>query len=447
MTITANSQTYTYNGKIQGPSDAVYEDAAEIENMVTVDGLQGSDALTYIEVDGQSDSANAGVYENVLVPGSAAIGVDGTHTSNYEISYVNGNITIQKAAAELLGLEATGYSGTYDGKSHSGSATVKVADGTVIEYSTDGGKTWSAEAPSIINAGSQDFQARATNPNYETATASANLTVNPKAVTVTVNDASKTEGGADPTFTATVEGLLGSDTVQYTISRAAGDAPGTYTITASGDALQGNYAVTFVAGTFTINAAPAPTPTPTPAPTPTPTVTPTVTPAAAEPAPAAPAATTAIADNPTPQTRTIEDDGNALGSGEGQGSWSLFDLICTALATVLSVIMLVFALGRNREEGEENEQGEQGPGETYKRKRIARILSVIPAIGAIVLFVLTQDLSGQMVIFDVWSIVFGIIGLINIVLAIATKATKDDGEDDQQQTPQTGFVPAGPASL
>ncbi len=263
---------------------------------------------------------------------------------------------------------------------------------------------------------------------------------------MTVNDASKTEGGADPTFTATVEGLLGSDTIQYTISRAAGDTPGTYTITATGAAEQGNYVITFVAGTFTINAAPTP-PAPTPTPAPTPVVTPTVTPAAAEPAPAAPAATTAIADNPTPQTQTIADDGNAL--GEGQGSWSLFDLIATIVTTILAAIMLIFAFGRNRKDGEEDEQtGEQEPDEIYKRKRLGRVLSVIPAVGAIVLFVLTQDLTQPMAIFDNWSLVFGIIGIINIVLAIATrKTTKNDGDDEQQQTPQTGFVPAGPASL
>ena len=539
LKITAKPQTYTYNGQKQGPGDMVYEDSAEIDEVVTVEELKGSDTLKTIQIDGQAK--DVGVYEgeNGIVPSAAVIeNSDGkVVTDNYKITYVegtltieakkvtitakdaskiydgsaltqpefivsaleegddhvftvvmtddstitnvgtqpnviatvdgttvttgtevtisgylvttvDGTLTIEKAAAELLGLEATGYSGTYDGKSHSGSATAKIADGTVIEYSTDGGKTWSTEAPSIINVGLQDFQARATNPNYETATASANLTVNPKAVTVTVNDASKTEGGADPTFTATVEGLLGSDTIQYTISRAAGDAPGTYTITATGAAEQGNYVITFVAGTFTINAAPTPpAPTPTPTPAPTPVVTPTVTPAAAEPAPAAPAATTAIADNPTPQTQTIADDGNAL--GEGQGTWSLFDLIATIVTTILAAIMLIFALGRNRKDGEEDEQtGEQEPDEVYKRKRLGRILSVIPAAGAIVLYIFTQDMSQPMAIFDQWSIVFGIIGIINIVLAIATrKTTKNDGDDEQQQTPQTGFVPAGPASL
>ena len=200
---------------------------------------------------------------------------------------------------------------------------------------------------------------------------------------------------------------------------------------------------------------PAPTPPAPPAPTPTPTPAPTPVPAAFVPVPAAtPAApaVTPIADNPTPQAQTIEDDGNALGDG---GSWSLFDLICTVVATILSIIMLIFALGRNRKEGDDEEtaaaktaNGEEvEEDQIFKRKRIARILSIIPAIGSIVLFVLTQDLTQPMAIFDNWSIVFGIIGIINIVLAIATKTTKNDDDEEQQQTPQSGFVPAGPASL
>jgi len=200
---------------------------------------------------------------------------------------------------------------------------------------------------------------------------------------------------------------------------------------------------------------PAPTPVP-PAPTPTPVPPAPVpfVPAADTPAvPATPAAPTPIADNPTPQAQTIEDDGNALGDG---GAWSLFDLICTIVTTILAIIMLVFALGRNRKDGDDEEtaaaktaNGEEvEEDEVYKRKRIGRILSIIPAVGAIVLFILTQALTQPMAIFDIWSLVFAIIAIINIVLAIATrKKTKNDDDDEQQQAPQSGFVPAGPASL
>ena len=226
--------------------------------------------------------------------------------------------------------------------------------------------------------------------------------------------------------------------------------------TASASSLSGAMPGRDLTLTVTYTAIPTPTPVP-PAPTPTPTPTPAAfvppaAPAVVTPTPDAPAVTP-IADNPTPQAQTIEDDGNALGDG---GAWSLFDLICTIVATILSIIMLIFALGRNRKDGDDEEtaaaktaNGEEvEEDEVYKRKRIGRILSIIPAVGAIVLFILTQDLTQPMTFFDNWSLVFGIIGIINIVLAIVTRKKTDDGSDEeQQQTPQSGFVPAGPASL
>ena len=78
------------------------------------------------------------------------------------------------------------------------------------------------------------------------------LTITPAPVTVAADDKAKLLGFADPALTATVTGLFGSDTVSYSLSRASGEAVGTYAITPVGDAAQGNYAVTYQAGTLTI---------------------------------------------------------------------------------------------------------------------------------------------------------------------------------------------------
>ena len=82
------------------------------------------------------------------------------------------------------------------------------------------------------------------------------LQIDPAPVTVTANDNEKFVGQADPTLGATATGLCGSDTVSYSVTRAAGEAIGTYAITASGAAEQGNYTVTYVNGTFTIKGLP-----------------------------------------------------------------------------------------------------------------------------------------------------------------------------------------------
>ena len=264
-------------------------------------------------------------------------------------------------------------------------------------------------------------------------------------VIVSAAGAGYTVSGSIASITSLAPGDTVTILVNYTVLVTDAGASITNAAIASGNSPSNpNSPTTGTDTTDPVNVTPAPVPA-TPAAA-VPTAPAAVPAAAAAPTPAAPAATP-IANNPTPQAQTINDDGNAL--GEGEGSWSLFDLIATIVTTILAAIMLIFAFGRNRKDGEEDEQtGEQEPDEIYKRKRLGRVLSVIPAVGAIVLFVLTQDLTQPMAIFDSWSLVFGIIGIINIVLAIVTrKKTKDDEDDEQQQTPQTGFVPAGPASL
>ena len=150
---------------------------------------------------------------------------------------------------ELTGKDAEK---TYDSKPLSGGAKASVKEGTKITYSTDGGETWSETLPSITDVGTLNVKAKAENKNYEDVTVDYTLTVKHRKVTVTGNNGNKVYGEADPELTATVEGTLGKDTVEYTLSRKAGEDVGTYPITASGKAEQGNYKVTYVAGTLTI---------------------------------------------------------------------------------------------------------------------------------------------------------------------------------------------------
>ena len=74
----------------------------------------------------------------------------------------------------------------------------------------------------------------------------------PKAVTVTPNAASKEYGSPDPKLTAHVDGLAQGDAVAYSLTRETGENAGTYTISSSGEAKQGNYTVSFATGTFTV---------------------------------------------------------------------------------------------------------------------------------------------------------------------------------------------------
>ena len=130
-----------------------------------------------------------------------------------------------------------------------------------IEYSLNG-KDWTTN-PSQVTAtnvsDSKTVQVRATSEKYTgELTGTEELTITPKPVTVTANSYNKTYGASDPEFTVTVVGTLGTDKVTYNLSREAGEDVGTYPITASGDAIQGNYNVTYHPGTLTITAATRP---------------------------------------------------------------------------------------------------------------------------------------------------------------------------------------------
>ena len=78
------------------------------------------------------------------------------------------------------------------------------------------------------------------------------LKITPASVTVTANNVSKNEGEEDPELTATIEGLYGEDTIEYSLTRAEGEEIGTYVIEAIGEEQQGNYRISYVPGSFEI---------------------------------------------------------------------------------------------------------------------------------------------------------------------------------------------------
>ncbi len=86
------------------------------------------------------------------------------------------------------------------------------------------------------------------------------LVIEQRDVTVTADDQSIKVGTLMPAFTATVDGAVAGeeDLITYTVTTTATDTDteGTYPITPEGTASQGNYNVSFVAGTLTIAALP-----------------------------------------------------------------------------------------------------------------------------------------------------------------------------------------------
>ncbi|MBQ7059234.1 MAG: sortase [Firmicutes bacterium] len=160
----------------------------------------------------------------------------------------------------LLKLTAEGYEGVYDGQTH-GPLKVEVnyPEGTVVSYSTDGGTTWTEGLPSITDVGEMKVLLRAVNEIYGIDTVEVTLTVKPRPLTIQVLDQFKEFGTDDPEWQAEIIGEIVDGFIPiYTISRtnAGTEDVGTYegVLVAEGQALQGNYLITFVPGDFTIAA-------------------------------------------------------------------------------------------------------------------------------------------------------------------------------------------------
>lgn len=150
-----------------------------------------------------------------------------------------------------------GYSGEYDGKVHTADVSA-LPEGTAVQYSIDGGVNWSAEAPSIKDAGTLPFKYSAT-VDGAAIEGEAELVVTPRKVTVTASDASKTYGDDDPVLGSEVaEGkrVEGESLQGITVSREGSETvrKGGYAVTASQtEDANPNYEITFKPGTFTID--------------------------------------------------------------------------------------------------------------------------------------------------------------------------------------------------
>ena len=215
-----------------------------------VAGTLGNDTVEYTL--SRETGEAAGKYE-ITVKGDKLQG-------NYTVTYVAGTLTItsqsidpgtdpEKPNPDYTGAKVNSPSDeVYDGNEHKWIPTVtdkadkKLKAGTdyTVEYSTS----------DFTNVGTIEVVIKGKG-NY-TGTVTRTYKITPKSVTVTAEDKTKVFGETDPKLTAKVAGTLGNDTVEYTLSRETGEAAGKYEITVKGDKLQGNYTVTYVAGTLTI---------------------------------------------------------------------------------------------------------------------------------------------------------------------------------------------------
>ncbi|WP_368019161.1 MBG domain-containing protein [Olsenella sp. AGMB03486] len=251
-TVTGESQTITYDGQEH-----------ELIGYTTSGLLDGQTlgGLTY-----SAKGTAAGTYTGTFAGTVQVKSADGTdQTENYVISQVPGTLTITAAEINpdtpdpndptqkrftITAPEDVTYNGTSQQQKptvHDATTGKDLVEGTDYElsYSKD---TTNVGTVTVTITGKGNY-AGSVDTTYE---------IKQAQVVVKAADASKNYGEKDPAFTATVTGLVNGESeslIKYDLTRDEGEAKGTYAITPSGDASQGNYSVTYQDGTLTINAA------------------------------------------------------------------------------------------------------------------------------------------------------------------------------------------------
>jgi hypothetical protein len=285
ITIKAADKSKVVNGTEPTPSYTI-----------TVGSLVGSDAI---------------VASSVVYTFSS-----GSYTASTTIPNVAGSYTITPSAATMTGGRESNYTISYDTGvlTVSATATVQTIDFpdpadkvfgddpfTINATSKDGSNNtdlevvFTSQTPSVCTVGIETLSSGVTvvtvtilsagtctieasqpggsngSTTYGAATpVTQSFVIAPKPLVITAQDKSKIVGGANPTFTFTAVGLVGSDAVgsvtytfsssSYTASTTVPDVAGSFAIAPSAAVfsagLAGNYAISYVNGTLTVTAAP-----------------------------------------------------------------------------------------------------------------------------------------------------------------------------------------------
>ncbi|WP_180994758.1 doubled motif LPXTG anchor domain-containing protein [Clostridium sp. chh4-2] len=140
---------------------------------------------------------------------------------NYQVELVPGTLTISKKAVKIVVDDKSKVYGEEDPE-FTAEVTGTIGD-EEIQYSfrrEPGNDAGQYQITAVIGS----------NSNYEISVEDGMLTIQPKAVQITAVDKSKTYGENDPELTAVVTGLVGDDSLDYTLTRASGDDKGSYPI-------------------------------------------------------------------------------------------------------------------------------------------------------------------------------------------------------------------------
>lgn len=230
---------------------------------VSVSGLEKGDRIGSITISGSQTTANVGNPKKYVIESYTIVDKDNKDVTD---KYVNVTKNTDNATLTVHPVDLTITTGTktdfvYDGMVHilnsyvfnglKGNDKIDPASINITGAQTNAGESSNTmvRAVRIINQDGDDVTSSYI-PDYYF----GRLGVKPKPVTVTIGNYQKEYGMIDPAFTAQVRGTLPGDEgkISYTITRGEGEDQGSYPIIPGGDAVQNNYAVTYVQGTLTV---------------------------------------------------------------------------------------------------------------------------------------------------------------------------------------------------
>lgn len=175
-----------------------------------------------------------------------------TNADCYDISYEMSVTFIEVTFA----IDFADVTLTYDGQPH-GVVVTKTDESKnyTITYGTTENDCTLNSSPAYKNAGTYTIYFKVVdNDTLAEHVGYVTLTINKKAVTVTVKDVTITYGEEIPAFSYTVTGLVEGETLSdEAVYSGAGTDAGVYDISVSGLTASDNYAVTVKTGTLTIN--------------------------------------------------------------------------------------------------------------------------------------------------------------------------------------------------
>ena len=182
-------------------------------NMITSTGLVENDSITSIIL---TPSTTEVTNNGTITPEVSAIfNNDGDDTmGNYDITYETGKLTIKKLSATCPTIE--GYSGKYDGNSHT--ITVTGGSGGTIKYRTSTTGDWSTTKPTRTAAGTTIVYVQVAGDGNHTTTdcGSKNIYIEPIDPSISLSDKTATyTGKAINANTATVSPSTGGS-ITYT---------------------------------------------------------------------------------------------------------------------------------------------------------------------------------------------------------------------------------------